>query len=276
MYAAYGKGLAGIVNDHSPRLRARVLRTDGSVSNLRRLAAGQAEVAFTLADSAAEALRGTGHFSRRVPIAAVARLYDNYVQLIVRDGSRMDRVEHLAGRKISIGAPGSGTSVIAERVLRLAHLRGSRAPRRRALDVDRSAAALASGEIDAFFWSGGLPTPAIDRLRRAVPIKLIDMGGVAARLNREYGDLYTQTRIPKTAYGPAGAVTTVSVANFLVVRSDLDDETAYRLTRVLFERREELEAAHQEAKRLNSRAAIATYPLMLHRGAKRWYQDERR
>ncbi|HEX8156024.1 MAG TPA: TAXI family TRAP transporter solute-binding subunit [Solirubrobacteraceae bacterium] len=276
VYAAYGEGLAGIVNRRLPRLRASVLHTDGSVANLRRLATGRAEVAFTLADSAADALRGAGRFSERVSIAAVARLYDNYVQLIVGRDAKIGRVEDLAGRDISIGAPGSGTALIAQRVLKLAHLVGAQAPRRRTLDVDRSAAALASGQIAAFFWSGGLPTPAIERLARNVPIKLLDMGGVGSQLNRRYGDLYTQTRIPRTAYGRAGAVRTVSVANFLVVRRDLDDETAYRLTRLLFERHDELKRAHPEAARLNARAAIATSPVALHRGARRWYQQARR
>ena len=274
VYTAYGKGLEAAIDRHLPRLRASVLHSGGSVSNLRRLEARRAEVAFSQADSATEASKGTGRFSKPIRIAALAHLYDDYVQVVVRRGSGMRRIDDLATRRVSTGAEDSGVSLIAERVLAVSSLRGSRAPRRVQLDLVRSARALADGGIDAFFWSGGLPTPEIVDLQRRVPIGLIDLRGTAAALSRRYGDLYTETQIPRRIYGARRAVSTVSVANSLVVRRDLDKETAYRLTRLLFERHEELKLAHPEAAHLNRRAALATFPLPLHPGAARFFRED--
>ncbi|MFE9648262.1 TAXI family TRAP transporter solute-binding subunit [Streptomyces sp. NPDC006365] len=171
------------------------------------------------------------------------------------------------------GAEGSGTALIAERILKVAGLSpdGDLASLR--LDVRESATALAEGRIDAFFWSGGLPTGAITDLRRSTTIRLVDLGGVVGELTRSYGELYTETTVPAVVYGAQSAVTTVSVPNFLVVRRDMPDSEAYWLTRLLFEGQSQLIGAHPEARRLDRRTAIATHPLELHPGAARWYRE---
>jgi TRAP transporter TAXI family solute receptor len=271
VYYAYGLGLAKAVDRHLPTLRARVLVTDASVENLRLVAADRADVAFALADAADDAVRGGGVFLKPLPLVVLARLYDNYVQVVVRASSPIRSLADLAGRRVSVGPPGSGTGLIADRILLLA---GTHVRRRR-LDIEASAAALAARRIDAFFWSGGLPTPAISALRGRVAVRLVSLGGVAARLRDSYDELYTETVVPRSVYGLASAVTTVSVPDYLVVRRDFDAETAYRLTRLLF-RCPEIQRAHPEAARLDIRAAIATYPLDLHPGAARWYREAHR
>lgn len=276
VYFAYGGGLARSVERHLEPMRARVLRTDGSVANLRLVAAGRADLGFAIADAAADAVAGRGRFAEPLDLVALARLYDNYVQVFVRARDGRKSLTALAGRRVSVGSPGSGTRLVADRILASAGLRGARAVRRLPLDLEASANALAEGRIDAFFWSGGLPTEAITRLRRRTRIALLDLTGVAAVLRRSYGDVYSETRVPRNVYGLPRAVTSVSVPNLLVVRSDLDPEIAYRVTRLLFEHRDELEAAHPEATRLSLRAAIATFPLSLHPGAARWYRQARR
>ncbi len=273
VYHAYGTGLADVVAKRVPALRPRVLATDASIENLELVAAGRADVAFALADAASDASRGTGRFARPLPVVALTRLYDNYVQIVVRADSPIRAVAHLAGRRVSVGPPGSGTKLVAERILDIAR---PRALRRSELDVAASAEALTSGEIDAFFWSGGLPTRSISELRARTAVRLVDLGGLASQLRERHDDLYAETIVPRAAYGLSSAVTTVSVPNYLVVRRDFDRETAYRLTRVLFERQADIERAHPEAARLNLRAAIATYPLDLHPGAVRWFREARR
>ena len=267
VYIEYGEGLARAVNRHLPRLDASVRRTDGSRENLELLADKRVEVAFSLADSA-EAFR------RKDELRALASLYDNYVQLIVRADSDVHSVADLAGLDVSLGAPGSGTALIANRVLRLTSWNGAARPRPLQLDLEGSTEALRRGRIDAFFWSGGLPTPAIAELSRAVPIRLVDLRGVAAKLTASYGDLYHGSRIPRKVYGSDDVVRTVSVANLLVVRRDLDTTTAYRLTRLLFQQRAELIAdGHPEAARLSYPTALGTFPLRLHPGAASWYRE---
>ncbi|MFF6779722.1 TAXI family TRAP transporter solute-binding subunit [Streptomyces sp. NPDC012510] len=273
VYADYGAGYADLIESRLPDVSARVLHTGGSVDNLRRVAADQAQAGFTLADSAADAVAGSAPFSRKLPLVALASLYDNYVQLVVRADSPVRSAKALRGLRVSVGAEGSGTAVIAERILKVAGLSPDGDLTSLRLDVRESATALAEGRIDAFFWSGGLPTGAITELRRSTMIRLVDLGDMVDELTRSYGELYTETTVPAVVYGAQSAVTTVSVPNFLVVRRDMPDAEAYWLTRLLFEGQSRLIRAHPEARRLDRRTAIATHPLELHPGAARWYRE---
>jgi TRAP transporter TAXI family solute receptor len=276
VYRVYGKALTDLVNKYLSPLHASALGTQGSVDNLQRLAVGRADVAFSSADTAEPALHGKKPFSRPLKIAALARLYDDYVLIVARADSKLKQITDLRRRILSIGAPRSGTALTAKRILRLPEvgLRGARAPHIRTLSLQASARALAARRIDAFFWSGGLPSQAIDDLRHrdGVPIRLLGLpAGTAAHLDP---NLYTDTVIPSTVYGRENTVRTVAAANLLVVRDNLPDEVAYRLTHLLFEHQSELQQSHPEARRLNQRGAIATYPLQLHPGAARWYRQQ--
>jgi TRAP transporter TAXI family solute receptor len=250
-----------------------VSATAASVQNLRLVGTGQAEVGFALADSAADAVLGRGSFDRPLPVVALARIYDNYLQLVVRAGGPVHTLADLRGRRVDTGAAASGTEVTAARVLAVAGLDPTRDLRRSRLGLDDVVAALAAGRIDAFFWSGGLPTAAVARLARAVPLRLVPLDGTVRALRERFGDFYVETAVPAAAYGLADAVGTVGVPNYLMVGTAMPAATAYRLTRLLFDRRPELVAAHPEARRLNLRSAIATYPVPLHPGAERCYRE---
>lgn len=276
VYRIYGRAIAKAVNRHLAPLGARALTTDGSIENLERLEDRTADIAFTLADTAAAAVDGTTPFKRPIKMAALAHLYDDYVQIIARRTSPLRDVRDLVRATVSLGAPRSGTSLIAKRILALPRLRltGSRAPSVKLLPLAASAAALADGRIDAFFWSGGLPTDAIVALSKQEPIRLLGLpAGVAAALDP---DLYTETHTPAYAYGPAGVVRTITASNLLVVRQDMPAAVAFALTGMLFEHKDDLVTAHPEVRRLSPRSAIATtYPLELHPGAARWYRQQR-
>lgn len=262
VYLDYGGGIAEALRRRLPALTPEVLVTGASVENLELLAAGRADVAFTLADAAADA--GPG-------VVALARIYENYLQVVVRADSEVQSLEHLRDRPVSVGAAKSGTAVAARRVLAAAEVTAQE----HTMELQASADALADRDIDALFWSGGLPTDAITELGERVPLRLVDLAGIADDLAEGYRDFYTEAVVPASAYGGA-AVTTVSVPNYLVVRRDLPDDVAYALTWLLFTERATVEAAHQEARRLDLRAAIATYPLDLHPGAARFYRAAKR
>jgi uncharacterized protein len=271
VYRLYGKGLADLVNTYLSPLHASPRGTQGSVDNLQRLADGRADIAFSVADVVGPALHGRKPFSRPIPIVALARLYDDYVQIIARADSNLRTVSDLRGKTVSIGAARSGIAQTAKRILRLrgVGLRGAHAPGILTLPLEASADALVAGRIDAFFWSGGVPSPAIQKLRHRLRIRWLALPpGTAAGLDP---NLYTNTVIPRSVYGRLCAVSTVVASNLLVVRKDLPDEVAYRLTGLLFDHRRELQRAHPEAAGLNERGAIATYPLQWHPGARRWY-----
>lgn len=232
------------------------------------LARSEAEVGFTRADSAADEGPSDGS------IVALASLYDSYVQVVVRASSNIDEIADLAGRAVAVGRDGSGTQLIASRVLAAAKLGGPDAVRRdRRFDVEQGTRALEEGVVDAVFWAGGLPTPSIERLRKRIDVRLIDLGALAARLRAGHPDLYTVVSLPRKAYRLKQNVRTVSVRNYLAARRDLPKSVAYRLTKLLFDQRDALERAHAEATRLSLRAAIETDPLELHPGAAEFYRD---
>lgn len=272
VYHAYGHGIADAVRAELRRLEPEVLSTAASVENLRMIADGDADVAFALADSAALAIAGDPPFHRPRPIRALARLYHNYVQLVVPAGSPIRSLADLRGRVVSTGAIGSGTELIAGRLLSIAGVHPDRDLRRRRLDIAESVRALRLGTVDAFFWSGGLPTAAITELGRG-QVDMVDLSDYVAPMRARYGEFYSEHSIPASAYGLSSEVQTIGVPNYLVVNAAMDEQLAYELTRLLFDHRDQLTRAHPEARRLNRRAAIGTGPVRLHPGAQRYYRE---
>jgi len=122
VYFVYGQGIAGAVRLDLPGLIATVLVTGASVDNLRMISDGTAELGFCLADSAAAALAGATPFTSALPIAALARLYENYLHVVVPVAGPAQRLADLAGGRVCVGAAGSGTEVIANRLLEVAGL----------------------------------------------------------------------------------------------------------------------------------------------------------
>jgi uncharacterized protein len=269
VYYAYGMGLASVIRWRLPRLRPEVLQTAASVENLSLLRTGQAQLAFSLADTAAEALAGQAPFGAPLKLAALARLYDNYLHLVTRTDNGIQALPDLAGRRVSIGAAGSGTELTTQRMLAASGLRVE--PVR--LAVEASADALARKDIEAFFFSAGLPAQAISELASTLPIRLVALDGAVTALRRRYGEIYTERTIPISVYGLVQPVATIGVPNYLVVGEQFDDSIAYRLTRLLFAERDRLASAHPEVWRLDRRVAIDTYPLPLHPGAVRYYRE---
>lgn len=275
VYRVYGRALARVLDRELRPMRSTDVPTEGSINNLQLLDARRAEIAFSLADATLPARDGTKPFERPVKLAALASLYKDYLQIIVREDSGLRSMADLAGKTVSIGARRSGTALEARAVLGLPTigLRGKRAVKMRSLTLEQSTAALRSRRIDAFFWSGGLPTAAIEELREKVDIRLIGLPeGTANELDPE---LYTEAQIPQHFYD-TDPVNTVIASNLLVVRQDLPAEVAYRITRALFEHQRELERQHPQAARLNLRSATSPYPLQMHPGALRWYREARR
>lgn len=239
-----------------------VFETAASVQNLTMLTDGRADLGFSLADSADDAVS-----MRHQPVAALARMYMNYVHLVVRAGSVISAAKDLAGRKVSIGADGSGTAVTAVRVLDAAGVRGHTVVR---LGLDMSIKALADRAIDAFFWSGGVPTPALASLD---DIKLVPLEPLVPVLRRVFGPVYENAAVPAGAYGAAKPVPTVGTPSYLVCRRTLPDEVAFAVTETLFDARDRLQAPSAPGGRLDKRYAIGTGVVPLHPGAARYYRS---
>ena len=278
VYYPYGGGLAKVISE-SLRVQATAEVTAASVDNLKLIQQRKVDLAFTLADTLDDALAGRGAFQPTGPVKAraLAVLYPNFTHLATVTGNGIERIADLRGHIVSTGSPGSGTEVIALRILRAAGVDPNRDVRRQGLSVNASVDALKDGKIDAFFWGGGLPTASILDLTSSIgaSAQLLPTDDVIPALQREFGAaLYTRGVIPKRSYpGMLRDIGVVTAQNVLVVDESMEESLAYDLTRVLFEKQAELAAIHPEARHLSLASAVEGSPAPFHPGAERFYRE---
>ena len=279
VYYPYGGGIAKVIGESIPNVEATAEVTAASVDNLKFLRNGESDLAFTLADTLDDALQGRGGFETfgKVPAETLAALYTNYTHLVTVAGSRIESLADLRGRVVSTGAAGSGTEIIAMRVLEAAGLKPKVDVQPQALGVSESVQALKDNKIDAFFWSGGLPTAAVLDLANTpgITMKMLANDAVLPALQKAYGPgLYYRVVVPRAAYVDLEAdVPVVGVTNLLVVNQSMDEDLAYQITKALFERQSELIAIHPQAKLLTLETATGNSPAPFHPGAIRYYRE---
>ncbi len=278
VYFVLGGGLARMISQYIPGVQATAEVTSASVDNMRLIGAKRADIAFTLNDTAYDAWRGMGEFrGNPIPIRVLAPIYDNYNHLVTLEGTGIHTVADLRGKRVSVGSPGSGTEVTALRILRAAGIDPDRDIRKERLGVAPSADALRDRKIDAFFWSGGLPTPAVLDLASSpgIRIRIVPLDTVLDALRKEYGPLYARGVISRIVYpGMDQNVPTIVVANLLVVHRDFPEDLAYEITKLIFERKRELETVHAEAKNISLLRITGRTPIPFHPGAARYYREK--
>ncbi|GAB7035801.1 TAXI family TRAP transporter solute-binding subunit [Streptomyces platensis subsp. malvinus] len=272
-YHAFGRALAKAVTSGEHRLKIVPVGTSASVDNLRRLDRGAVELALAMADAAEDAVHGRAEFSRPVPVRALARVYVNYTHLVVPAHGPVRTVQALAGRPVATGAEGSGVQVLASRLLRAAGLSGDRAVRELRLGLGESVRALRAGTVDALIWSGGVPTPALSQLARAVPLRFLPLDGFVAPLRDRYGPVYTTVTLPVGVYGLRAPVGTIGVGNYLLARTDVPADAVRELLQVVFVRWRDLLRDVTAGARLEPRFAISTGGVPLHPGAADYYRS---
>jgi TRAP transporter TAXI family solute receptor len=277
VYEKYGRILRPQLDRAIPGVKIHMDNSAGSVDNLGRVASGRSTFTFATADAVA------GLPDRqRAGLRAVARLYDDYIQLVVPADSRIQRPEQLRGRKVAIGQQGSGVNPVARRLLRAAGLDPDRDVTAVPEGIDHSPSLLEQGRIDAFFWSGGLPTGAIQKLADRASIRLVPLGELAEPLRMggtpsAVAAVYRSATMPADAYTgvrpPGRAVSSIAVANLLVTRADADPALVERVTRTVIDNRDEVGREVHAAQVVDLRTAIYTAPLLLHEGARRYYRS---
>ena len=279
VYYPYGGGVAQVISDHVEGVEATAEVTAGTVDNLKFIANRGADIAFALADTLDDAAGGRGAFDEFgvVPARAIAVLYDNLNQLVTLEGKGIETVADLRGRIVSTGAPGSGTEVTALRILEAAGLDPDSDIQRQNLGAAQSVDALKDDKIDAFFWSGGIPTGSVLDLASTPgrTVKLVPNADALGFLHERYGEVYHAVTIPRITYpGMSGDVEAVGVANVLVAHAELSEDLAYRITQALFEHHDELAAVHPEAAKLALDTAVAGSTVPFHPGAVRYYEEQ--
>lgn len=275
VFSRYGDALAAVLAERLDGVTASTRATDASVENLHLVARGDCDLGLSLADTAADAVRGTGSFAEPLAITALARGYDSFVHLVVRADSEIVELADLRGGRVGLGAPGSGTRVVADRILRRAGL--GPADLTVATDsLEPAAAALARGEIDAFFFVSGIPNQTVLDLSRRIGIRLLPLESVVSGLAGRYGPEYVAAPIPASTYGLSDGVDTVSVRNHILADPRMREDLAYAVTRVIFEEQGRIDRRAPGVRQPTAGAAIFTSPLELHPGAVRYYRERRR
>jgi TRAP transporter TAXI family solute receptor len=279
VYYPLGGGMAAVLSKNIPGLQATAEVTGGSVDNLKLISTGKPYLGMVMSDAAQDALRGVDKFNgNKVPLKTLMVMYPNRMHVVSIEGKGVSKMSDLKGKRVSTGAPGSATEVMAFRLIEAVGLDKDKDMKRERLSVAESVNALKDGKIDAFFWVGGLPTAAVTDLANTpgTKIKMIDHAEAVAAMNKKYGNLYIEDVIDKSIYkGMDADNKQATVMNILVAHENLDEKTAYNIVKTVFEKKDDLIAVHKEASnfRLDSQKASAS-PIPFHPGAIRFYAEK--
>ncbi len=268
VYYALGGGLASLISANTT-LKATAAETGASVQNIQQLVAGEYDIAFSLADTAADAVRGQGAFTAPQQVQALARIYSNYTHVVVQRSSGITTMADFRGKRISTGSPKSGTEVIANRLLQAAGLNPETDVLPQRLELGKTVDAMKDGSIDGFVWSGGLPTGGVTDLFTSAGdrVEFLDITDLLPKM-KEINPVYAEGTVPASAYGTPGDVATIVVPNLLLVRTDFPAGDACAITRLMFDKKADLEKVHPAAKELDPKVAVDTAPVELAPGAR--------
>jgi uncharacterized protein len=279
VYYPLGGAIANVLSKHLPGVQATAEVTGGSVDNLKLIGSGQSEIGFSMADAAQDAMKGEDKFKgNKVPLQTLMVLYPNRMHVVTVEGTGVDKMSDLKGKRVSTGSPGGATEVMAFRVIEAAGLDRDKDMKRERLGVAESVNALKDRKIDAFFWVGGIPTAAVTDLAATpgLKMKLIDHGDLVDKMNAKYGKLYSTGTIPPGAYpGYDKPNQIVDVWNILVTGERMTDDVAYNIVKTLVEKKAELVAVHKEAESFSLENQVQDRsPIPFHPGALKYFKEK--
>lgn len=275
VYYPLGVALAKIYADKIPGVRTQVQSTKASVENLTLLQRGKGEIALALGDSVQAAWEGeadVGFPQKLDKLRGIAAVYPNVIQIVAAQSSGIKSFADLKGKSLSVGAPKSGTEANARRIFQTMGMSYKDLSKTEYLGFGESVELIKNRQLDATLQSAGLGVSSIRDLASSVPITVV---AVPADVAKKLGPPYVAFTIPANTYGGQTAdVPTVAVVNFLVTHSGVSDETAYQMTKQLFENLDSMVAAHKAASAISLKGGTDGMPVPLHPGAIRYYKEK--
>ena len=275
VYYPMGGGLAEVINNHVEGYSATAEVTGASVANMGLIATGDADLAIGLADTVQQAYSGTGRFDgQQLPmIRGLASLYANMIHIVALESSGIASLDDLRGKRVSIGAPGSGTEVNAGSILGANGITYDDIDEQR-LNFNETADALANGDIDAGFWSVGAPTSSILNLSTTQSIVILALSDAELEASMGAHGTFATTTLAGGSYNGVDAdIKVLGIPNVLTVSSEMSDDTAYEITKAMFENVSDLQAVHPAANEITIEFTMAATPVPLHPGAIRYYEE---
>lgn len=269
VYYVMGGAIARLVNSETD-VRAGASETGASLQNIQQLVRGDYDVAFSLADTADTAVRGTGTFTSPQRISSIGRIYPNYTQIVVRADSGITSIADFKGKTISTGSPLSGTEAIANRLIAAAGLEPNEIRRQR-LDLTKTVDGMKDGSIDGLVWSGGLPTSALTDLYTSLGtnrLRMIDPTPLLPELQK-LSPVYDLATVPAQTYDLPEDVRTIAVPNVLLVRDEMPANLACALTTLVYSKTDALSQAHPAGSDIDLQQADRSDPITMHPGSER-------
>jgi TRAP transporter TAXI family solute receptor len=282
VYFPLGGAMAEIWNSRVPGVRVAAQSSGASVANIQFLARGDAQLALVQNDIAYYAEKGTETFAepgsnrpRPVPgIRGIAMLYPETIQIVTLKAKNIRSVADLVGKRVVVGAAGSGTEANARQILSV-HDIYYRMIKPDFLSFAAGIDQLRDGIVDAVFITAGVPTAAVTDIASSREIHIVPIGDDALAALRARWPFYTRHVFPAETYrGLAGPVATVAVMAMLVARADLPDDLVYNLTKALWENLDRMRAAHARGRDLDLTKALEGMPIAVHPGAERYYREK--
>lgn len=277
VYYPMGGGMANILTNKLG-IQATAEVTGASVDNLKFIRAGKMEVGMSMADAAYDAYKGEDKFKDgKVDARTLMTLYPNPMHVVTIEGTGINKLSDLKGKRISTGSPGSGTEAMAFRIMEAVGIDKDKDIKRERLGAAESVNAMKDRKIDAFFFSGGIPTAAVTDLAATpgVKVKLIDQAEAVDAMNKKYGPLYSKGTIPANSYPGQDKPSAIAVVwNLLVADAKMSDDLAYQITKTIMESQPDLVIVHKEAANITLKNQGPTSPIPYHSGAKKYFQEK--
>ncbi len=277
VYFVIGGGIAHILTKYAG-VEAAAEVTAASVDNCKLIAAKKSDMGLIMGDTGYDAFKGVGNFKGKpLPLRTLTVLYPNLTHVVTLEGKGIKKVADLKGKRVSTGAPGSGTEVIAFRVLEAAGINHERDIKKDRLGASESAGALKDGKIDAYFWSGGLPTSSVLDLAASPGVKmvLVPHDELIPKMTEKYGPIYYKSIMSKKIYtGIDYDVQVSTVANLLMCHQDMDEKLGYDIVKTIFEHLNDLAAIHKEALHINLKDGGGNRAVPYHKGAAKYFKEK--
>lgn len=275
VYYPLGVALTKLYTDKIKGARPTVQATKASVENLNLLQQGKGEIAFALGDSLGLAWAGdtdAGFKAKLDKLRGVGAIYPNYIQIVASKESGIKTLADLKGKRLSVGAPKSGTEINARAILGAAGLSYKDLGKVEYLPFAESVDLMKNRQLDATLQSAGLGVASIRDLSTSVEIVVVEIPGAVVD---KIGAPYVKATIPGKTYGGQDAdVATAAVVNFLVTRADLKDDLVYEMTKATYDNVPDLVAAHQAAKAIKAETALDGMPVPVHPGAQKYWKEK--
>ncbi|MBN9436631.1 TAXI family TRAP transporter solute-binding subunit [Bosea sp. (in: a-proteobacteria)] len=275
VYYPLGVALSKIYGEKVPNVRPTVQATKASVENLQLLQQGKGEIAFTLGDSLDAAWKGDEEAGFKAPLKklrGITAIYPNYIQIVASKDSGIKTLADLKGKRLSVGAPKSGTELNARAILAAAGLSYKDLGKVEYLPFAESVELMKNRQLDATLQSAGLGVASLRDLATSVEITVVE---VPAAVVDKAGPPFVKVSIPANTYtGQTAAVPAAAVVNYLATHEGMKEETVYQMTKAIFENLPDLAAAHAAARSIKLENALDGMPLPLHPGAARYFKEK--